>query len=230
MAKSIYGRVRDAFPINTPETSRSDAIEYCKALRETRRDTSTSMNRTLLVAIAVVALFYLSAQKGPEKMEWLGLEVQNLTAVKVALPVIFAYLYFEVILLAMRDSDMAELHSRVTEIAYPSVWKNDLELWLAPPSRPLLTIVYVKDQNNVSAAESVTNIAVTITAYSLLVLGLGFEISAYAFLFLLDHIKWYWILPSFVITSVLLAVSVIIIWLWLKELRASHRAFNPLAR
>jgi hypothetical protein len=79
------------------------------------------MNRTVLVTIAVAAVFYLSTHNVAEKMTLFGFEFKDLTAAVVVLPVIFAYLYFEGILLAMRYSDLSELHSLVTEIAYQAL-------------------------------------------------------------------------------------------------------------
>jgi hypothetical protein len=210
MPKSLRQRVDDAFAGegSEPDPTRNDAIEYCKYLREAWVNVSASLNRTVLAMVAVAAVFELFAMNSVETVTLAGFQFSNIATVQAFLPVVIAYLYLEVFLLYGRYGETGLLHSLCMRRAYPNLEANDLQLWLAPPSRALLSQSGLGSSAIDTRTERFVGHMLAFIAKGSLVLPLAFEV--YAFWILFRHatnIIFVWI--AFTLTTILIAAALI---------------------
>jgi hypothetical protein len=219
MAKSLQQRIDDAFSADgsNPDQIRGDAIEYCKSLRETWADVSVSLNRTVVLMVATAGLFEFFRIGKAAKITYEGVEFSSLTVVQAFLPAVIAYFYLEVILLAFRYLDTQRLYSMAGRIAYPNIVHNNLDAWLAPPSRAMLSpgsasLLVGGESWDTSRFED-------ITVYFIVGLGLVFSLflplafEGYAFWVLFrqgSNSAWVW--GTLVVTLALLTASFMILY------------------
>lgn len=137
---SYADKVAAAFATSEKQDDRrrDDALEYLKALRDTWKDVSTSLNRTVFLMLGFAAAFELIVTGEGRQVNLAGFTFDDLATIQVALPVLVAYLYLEVMVYWMRYDDMHHIHVKVMRVVFPNVEANDLDLPLSPPSLALL--------------------------------------------------------------------------------------------
>jgi hypothetical protein len=185
MDKTLQQRIDDAFKIDgdNADQVRRDALEFCKLLREAWNDVTTSLNRTLVLMVAVAAMFILLDLDQAVKVTIGGIEFDHITIIQSILPALFAYLYLELLVSTVRYTNMKRLHRYALRVAFPGVYDNVLGEWLAPPSRAMFNLTKAADTAVGRRAAATTNyITMTIAICSFL-LPLVFEVYAFWMLF-----------------------------------------------
>jgi hypothetical protein len=215
MPKRLSQRVQDAFTDDGKVTdlNRTDAIDYLKDLRPIWHDVSVSLNRTVMLIFALAATFELFRYEKAVKLSIVGIEFQNLTTIELALPVLIAYLYLEVVILVKKFMDIQTLHSEVLKIAYPRVFDNDLDAYLNPQSRALLNST--PDSTPSISYPSDTAIDVVTGCISIGSMFLPAVFDVYAF-WVLFHDRSYatpWLWASLGLTVALTAAGLLILFI-----------------
>ena len=185
MPKSIKQRVEAAFSTEgrTAEDVQRDATEFLKGLRDTWKEVSTTLNRTLFLMLGLAAVFELLVTTKGKQFSVAGFTFEDTSLIQKALPVLVAYLYLEVVLLSMRFEDMSTLHAEVMTRATPAIEENDLDLYLAPPSRALLTGGSEPRPGNLLRSEQAMSRLHSAMLFPSFLLPIAFEVQAFYLLF-----------------------------------------------
>jgi hypothetical protein len=177
-------KLRDAFSASgkSNEENRHDAIEYMKALRETWKDVSASVNRTLFIMLGLAAVFELITTGGSKEVNIAGFVFDDLATIQAILPVLVAYLYLEVITSYMRFDDLSTMHRELMRIANPALESQGLDIPLTPSSIALIRGSMV---TRFSLSDRLRWMANPISAliFITLLLPIGFEVHAYYSIF-----------------------------------------------
>jgi hypothetical protein len=215
VAKSLWDRVDDAFSEDgkTSVDMRQDAIAYCKAMSDRWTEASASMNRTALLMVVAAAVFQLLTMRIAEKVEIAGFEFKNVDTIRVFLPAFVAYLYLEFIILGIRCSDMRNIYTFAMAKAYPRVFDNDLEVWLAPPPRALFNPTTRLQPEIETISERLAFHVLWGVSYLLVVLPVGFLGYAFWWLFEYGSISgWHWLAMILAIVFVTAGGVMFLIW------------------
>jgi hypothetical protein len=113
--------VRDVF--SNPD-NRQLGDEYAKEIRENWREVNSSRGRSSILLLASIFAFELLARASISKASIVGLEIKDLTFPRLALPVISAYLFYDIVNLWTRHMNLREVHLGVVNTLHPDLYKK----------------------------------------------------------------------------------------------------------
>jgi hypothetical protein len=142
-----------------------------------------SLNRTVYLMIGIAAVFELFTVDTGTKMTIAGFQFGDVRGVQAILPVVVAYLYFEVMLLAKKYEDTALVYSKIIGIAYPGADANNLDLLLQPPTRALVNAGTSGYRNIAVPSERVAHWVRQVLSALVIFLPLAFEVYAFWVMF-----------------------------------------------
>jgi hypothetical protein len=171
------------------EAETSDYIEsYLVALRGNWHALTVTVSRTGLLLVALVVVFYLLSTPGAISGVALGpFEIQNPEVIRKAIPVVFAYLFYELALLGQRWENTRDLFRLLMERQHEALYESNMEILLQPRMISLIghpdhaydflgrQVRFVRFHQTVSAG--------VVPVLVMLVLPVAFEIDAYRRLF-----------------------------------------------
>jgi hypothetical protein len=124
--------------VNGPERGR----HFLSALQVTMKDVTDAGRRSALLALLVMAAFLLldraavtSAQVGP-------FQIKDLSLIQKALPVLFAYLIYDLSATGIRFLYSRAVHEEITRLIEPPLSATRLDRLLLPHSSPLYGPMY----------------------------------------------------------------------------------------
>jgi hypothetical protein len=130
--------------------------EYLQAIRENWKDITSAANRTITRMLLAAGTFELVVRAASKKITIFGLEVTDLTLIRAALPVIVAYLFFELCFLIQLRNNYYEVHNSIIQDVYSHIYDRDLHAllepgkstlfgprFLYPPNTPILNFMIV---------------------------------------------------------------------------------------
>jgi hypothetical protein len=178
MAKTIKQRIMDAFP--EAESDADDtSVDYLHALRDSWKEISTPLNRTLFLTLGLAVLFELLAESRGGQVNLGIITVDDTTTIQKFLTVAVAYLYLELIVLTIRQEDMNTAHTQLMTQIQPRVEQNDLDLLLQPPARTLFTGGPAARKQNALKYERLLDSILTILLGPAILLPVAFEVHAF---------------------------------------------------
>jgi hypothetical protein len=154
---------------------------YAEALRVNLRDLAASYQRTLLLGVVLMASFELLVRAAISKASIGPFEVSDLSLIRVALPALVAFVYFQLLAIESARVLLEDVHAAVLRAVYPEVAGSYLVGLTTPPAPaaqgalvfPLAGIGALARRRLVRAFDSASTIAV-------FVLFVAFEIYAHA--------------------------------------------------
>jgi len=191
MAKSVHQRIWDSFPDN-PDV---DPKVYGERIFSSWKDVSSSLSRSVVLILGLIALFELLAYQNSSHDFTIGpLSFTNTSTVQVFLPTIIAYVIYDGCHLTIRWMDLQAAYAAIIEKSYPAISENDLDLLVAPVLPAFWAVGRrLSAQNSDRAERFILPVKVSLAAITAIVLS-GFEIQAYCHLFdrfgLRDILLW----------------------------------------
>ena len=154
---------------------------YSEALRANLRDLSASYQRTLLLGVVLMAAFELIVRAAISKASIGPFEISDLSLIRVAVPALVAFLYFQLLAIESSRALLEDVHAAVLRAAYPDVADSYLVGLTTPPAPaaqgallfPLDAVGAVARRRLVRAFDSAATFAVFL-------LFVAFEVYAYA--------------------------------------------------
>jgi hypothetical protein len=110
---------------------------YLDLLRENLRDLSSAFARSLTLGLLVVAAFELLARAAVGKAALGPFEVNDLSLVEKALPVVGSYIFFDITNTSVRGGEVNGVYRRILESLHPDLAEVGLVI-LATPYRSSL--------------------------------------------------------------------------------------------
>jgi hypothetical protein len=132
-AELIRTRVQAALAEGVSEEFVRDLLAE---LRNGMRDAGRSARRATGLMVLLAATFELINRRGISEASLFFVKLRSFNFALVAIPVIIAYLCYEMSGYVVELNDFYWVHSKAVETRYPSVWANDLQLFLVPVSDP----------------------------------------------------------------------------------------------
>jgi hypothetical protein len=120
---------RDVF--SKPE-NREYGGDYAKEVRENWKEVSSSIGRSAVLLLVSIFAFELLARASIDKVTIAGLEIKDLSFIRRALPVLSAYLFYEIISLWARHVNFNDVHAELIRTLHPDIYDKDLEFFLTP--------------------------------------------------------------------------------------------------
>jgi hypothetical protein len=157
------------------------AAGYTEALRANLRDLAASYQRTLLLGVVLMAAFELMVRAAISKASIGPFEISDLSLIRVALPALVAFLYFQLLATESARVLLEDVHAAVLRAASAEVADSYLVGLTTPPAPaaqgallfPLDKVPAMRRRRFVRAFDTAATLAV-------FVLFVAFEIYAYA--------------------------------------------------
>jgi hypothetical protein len=199
-----------------PKIDKSAAERYLDALQAVWKDLSDLIRRQMLYIVIAVALFELLNRADVAEFAFGPVKVKNLAIIQKALPVLIAYLFYELQTMMIRWDRLETAHSELIKYLQREVWDNDLDLLLYP-QMPSLATMSRSVRDVFSSSLDKTLLRTSDILSFIVVLGLPFLFEAYASYRLIakfgvtDLSVWLVILLAAVILTVVYAIWIMFI-------------------
>lgn len=208
-------KLRDAFSESgkSSEENRNDAIEYMKVVRETWKDVSASLNRTLFIMLGLAAVFELIITGSSKEVNIAGFVFEDLSTIQAVLPVLVAYLYLEVITSYMRFDDLSAMHRELMRITSPALESHGLDIPLTPSS---ITLIRGSMVARFSLSDRLRWVShpISMLIFITVLLPIGFEVHAYYSIFKISgYTLLNWV--TFGMTLALVASTLCVFFAWI---------------
>jgi hypothetical protein len=212
-------RLIDRMPSCFNGVGRSQEQDYLNNLRGAWRDISTALTRNAWIMVLLLAAYELAAHGAVANVTVGPFALSNLKFLRLFVPVVVSYLFYEQIILAIRWIETEAVHRYLTRALTPNIEEFDFDTLLAPRLPALSNLVH-------SFSPSSATLSKHLRAAGQYVLGAVFfcvipTFDGFAFKSMYDDYNataaLYWI--NVVVTSGLLALSVSVFILWLLEER-----------
>lgn len=118
------------------EVGEDYTLHFLNEVRSNMRDAERATRRAVGLIVLLAVTFELINRKGISEATFFFIKLESFDFALLGVPVVIAYLCYEISGHVVDSNDHYWVHSKVTELRYPSVWKNDLELFLLPVADP----------------------------------------------------------------------------------------------
>jgi hypothetical protein len=130
---SIPSRVDRTFSSN-----QRYAEEFLSTVRENWRESLAATGRTAILIIALMLVFELLTRSSIEKISIAGFEINDLSLIQRAIPLIIAYYFYDLINLILLQGDHRAAHGELIRILHRDIWDTELDMLLWPRTPSLL--------------------------------------------------------------------------------------------
>ena len=130
---SIPNRVDRTF-----STNQKYAEEFLSTVRENWREALAATGRTAILIIAFMLVFELLTRSAIEKISIAGFEVNDLSLIQRAIPLIIAYFFYDLVNLILLQGDHRAAHGELLKILHRDIWDTELDMLLWPRTPSLL--------------------------------------------------------------------------------------------
>jgi hypothetical protein len=113
------------------------ANDDLKELRENWLNTEKATGRSLLASLILMGVFELLSKAAVEKLSVAGFEVKDLSFVRNALPVIIAYLFYEMACHAALRANYEITHEKMMSSVDKDLRDSNLDYFLRPARHPI---------------------------------------------------------------------------------------------
>jgi hypothetical protein len=137
---TVKDRVRGAFPETAEgddQSARQVALEYLTELRSRMKDLSEGIRRAASLLLLVAAVFQLLDQAAVVGLQAGPFQIEDLSIIQQALPVVFAYLIYDATVLGMRYLYSINVAIEISVQFQPTIRSNRLDVLLNPQGSPL---------------------------------------------------------------------------------------------
>jgi phosphoglycerol transferase MdoB-like AlkP superfamily enzyme len=131
----LRDRVEAAF---AEQTARSFGHSYLEALLVGWREIAQSLRRSLALVVVLMVAFFLLKNSKTSDFTLGPIKLTNISSVLTVLPVLVSVLIYECMGLVSAFSMYREMTGEVVRSLHPSIYENDLEMMLAPPTITLI--------------------------------------------------------------------------------------------
>lgn len=132
-AEVISARVRDALDVNVSEDY---VLQFLADVRNNMREAERRTRRTTGYILLLATIFELIRRHGVSEATLVFVKLNSLDFALVAIPVVIAYLCYEIAGHVTDSNDLYWVHTKVIEARYPSMRASDLDLFLIPIGDP----------------------------------------------------------------------------------------------
>lgn len=132
-AEIIRARVRDALDADVSENY---VLQFLADLRNNMRDAERRTRRTTGFILLFAAVFELINRHGISEATLVFVKLNSLDFALIAIPVVIAYLCYEIAGHVTDSNDLYWVHAKLTEARYPSMRASNLDLLLIPIGDP----------------------------------------------------------------------------------------------
>lgn len=132
MAESVWTKTSRAFTKGTDEYGYAN--DYLTDLRTNWRDNENGITRASGLIVGLAALFelILTKQAHTATFTFLGVTISNSAVIRLALPLIIAYLYYYVTYSFIESTIFQNAHDAVINKVYPRIYREGNERQLHP--------------------------------------------------------------------------------------------------
>lgn len=191
------------------------AREYLATARDAWRDISTALTRDAWIIVLLMAAFELAAHRAVSSVTLGPFALGNLKLIRVFIPAIVSYLFYELILLVIRWLETESVHRYLMHLLSPQVEEYDFDALLAPRLPALSNLVHSYSDTSATPSKSIRAIAQYILAVAVLLSVPAFD--AFAFKELSSEFgiasALFWLNVAAATALVALALSVLLLWL-----------------
>jgi hypothetical protein len=176
LRKSMRQRVEAAFDSGKNSDLRDSYLDH---LLENLRDVETALRKTLSIALAAMAAFELLARAAINKASIGPFEISDLSIIRIALPVLVAFLFLQLAALDGARGLLEDAYSSIMEIAHKELVETNLVM-LVLPTAPVIQgpLLFGTDTPGYEKKRLIQALDNLFTGFSLVVF-LGFEAYAY---------------------------------------------------
>lgn len=122
--------MRDA--LDNADVSEAYVLQFLTDLRNGMRDAELRTRRTTGLILLLAAVFELINRHGVSEATLVFVKLNSLDFASIAIPVVIAYLCYEITGYVTDSNDSYWVHTKVTEFRYPSMRSSNLDLLLTP--------------------------------------------------------------------------------------------------
>jgi hypothetical protein len=210
--KTIETRVNDSFG----DSERGEADQYLTLVMSSWKDISQSINKSAGLSLGFMALFeLLISQKELNELEIGSFSFDNTSILQIAIPVVVAYLMFNLGYLGQRWIDHQALNNGLTRRFYPRMAQNNLAHLVRPQLSTFATFGRnIPLRENSRPGDTFSAWVITVfSALTAVFLPIAFEIQAYVHLFHVhgnsDPVLW----VSLIISTTLMCCNLILFYM-----------------
>lgn len=128
-SKNISEKTTEVFSDPDLSSYRSD---YIKELRENWSRNNDTQSRDLILLVLLAAIFELISRSAVGKISIGPIEVSDLPIIAKVLPIIIAYLYYDIAVLAAWHDLFSSANTALMSLAYPKAAEEDFDVLLHP--------------------------------------------------------------------------------------------------
>jgi hypothetical protein len=132
-AEIIRARAQDALDVNVSEDY---VLHFLSDVRDNLREAGRRTRRTTGLIVLLAAVFELINRNGISEATLVFVKLNSLDFALIAIPVVIAYLCYEITGHVTDSNDLYWVHAKITEVRYPSVRASNLDLFLIPVGDP----------------------------------------------------------------------------------------------
>jgi hypothetical protein len=180
--KTIAMKADDSFN----DDERAEADQYLSLVMSSWKDISQSTNKSAGFLLGFMALFeLLISQKSLDKLEIGSFSFDNTSILQIAIPVVVAYLVFNLNYLGLRWIDHQAVYNGLTRRFYPRMAQNNLAHLVRPQLSSFVSFgqpVPMRENQRPSDVFP-ARVSRIFSGLTSLLLPLAFEIQAYVHLF-----------------------------------------------
>lgn len=145
-------RLTERLPRTFNSDNKEQAQEYLKTLREAWRDITTALTRNAWIIVLLIAAFEFAIHGAVSKVTVGPFALDNLKYIRIFIPSVVSYLFYEQALLTARWIETEETHRYLTYLLSPTIEEYDFDTLLSPRLPALSNLVH--SYSNVSATAS----------------------------------------------------------------------------
>jgi hypothetical protein len=127
----------DIGQIFSQPTERERAEAFLSAIRENWRQNNTALSRSVTSMLVLGAIFELLVRTAIDQVSIGPFEIKDLSLVRISIPPIISYLFYESGILTSRQSVFRAVHDMTIRTVNQRVFDAGLNLVLSPEEHPL---------------------------------------------------------------------------------------------
>lgn len=215
--KPLTWRLENCFKDDVPAVVK----DYSDKVYASWTDLTGSLRRNAVLVFLIAAIFeLLTSQKSSATISFGSLSLSSSPVVELALPVLFALLFYDGFRLTSRWLELQTAYYKLVKMAAPKVSKNDLD-FLIRPELPVFWAIGKIGSHETSQPSDVFigRASQAIAIFAIWIFPVAFEAQAYYELFgkFGYHDIFLWI--SAILTTALIVIGVVYVMMYYRELR-----------
>jgi hypothetical protein len=119
--------VHEAFR-NNPE----DARQYLEKLEVSMNETAQAERKSMVALLVIAGAFELIRRAAVEEIQFMVIQVKDFSLIEKALPLLFAYYLYDIVILSIRLGYGLRAFFTVTELVYPGLRRTELDRLISP--------------------------------------------------------------------------------------------------